>query len=76
MNKNPFRSRSTVILLAALAVLCFIVGAVLKSGFWDGSFGGLCILVLRELIAQSFGHQLQADTNKTTNESAPAPPAS
>lgn len=65
--QNPFRSRSTVIVVASLTALLVIVLAVLKSGFWDGSFGGMCILLLREVVAAAFGHQLKSDQMKSSN---------
>lgn len=71
LNKIPgiFKSRSTVICLACLLTL-FAIDALLctiawLTGFFTESLVALIfsnsVLLLREIIAQSLGHQLKAD---------------
>jgi hypothetical protein len=70
---NPFRSRSTVICLACLGTLIAIDELAMISGYFNVEFASLSIFVLREMIAQVFGHQLKSDEtkNQTTAPSKP-----
>ena len=58
---NVLRSRSTVICLACLATLLCICCLVVKAGYFTGEFGAMALLVLREMIAASLGHQLKTE---------------
>lgn len=60
---SPFRSRSTIICLACLGTLLGICYMSVRAGFFTVEFASMTLLVLREIIAQVFGHQQKVDSN-------------
>jgi hypothetical protein len=62
---SPLKSRSTVICIFVLFTLMYIAAAAMFTGYFNTEFSFACLMVLREIIAIVFGHQINGDKAKT-----------
>lgn len=69
---NPFRSRSTVIGLAAILAFVAFAYMVVASGYFDAGFAAAGLLFLGKVIDATFNHQDRADAKIPPTSSSPS----
>ena len=67
---NPFRSRSTIAILACFGSVILIASMAMNTGFFNTEFAMMCLMAIREATGVALNHQRQTDQLQLQNGKA------